>query len=325
MKNERKPTGGMSPVIHSMLDHLAQESVQPEQVNLWPKVRDRLVQKETRSRPKEFFQRKPILLPATIVLLALVGVSVFLFKNVNQVSAQQILDRAVAAQATIDPTQSIEHIRKETINYANIITGNPVSSDYINDSYYDYQNGRIRWVISNTKTGKISDAFSFDGVYTFSADQYWLANPTGDLLPIIRTLENEDGLIKVVRSDANTTAQELYEMSRNSANVELIGEKTWQDGRKVYVLRSPGRGAGVADQSKDPGSSGNSFVDILFFDAKTYHLLEDQQVVVKDGQDYLISSTKTLVDDYLPLDSQVPWDLNDLQGVKFVDGAGITK
>jgi PHD/YefM family antitoxin component YafN of YafNO toxin-antitoxin module len=315
MKNERRQMGSMSPVIHSMLDHLAQESVQLDQVNLWPKVRERLVQKETRSRPKGFYLRKPVLLPAMIVLLALVGVSVILFKNVNQVSAQQILDRAVAVQTPIDPSQSIEHIRKETINYANVLTGNSASSNYIKDSYYDYQNGRIRWVISDAKTGKISDAFSFDGVYTFSADQDWLANPTDDLLPIIRTLENEDGLIQVIRSNANTTAQELYEMSRNSENFELVGEKTWQDGRRVYVLRSPARGAEGADQSK-----GNSFVDILFFDAKTYRLLEDQQVIVKDGQDYLISSTIILIDDYLPLDSQIPWDLNDLQGVKFVDG-----
>ena len=58
MKNEQRQTGGMSPVIHSMLDHLAQEFVQPDQVNLWPKVRERLVQKETRSRPKEFFSEK---------------------------------------------------------------------------------------------------------------------------------------------------------------------------------------------------------------------------------------------------------------------------
>ncbi|NLI08650.1 MAG: hypothetical protein GX457_16420 [Thermotogaceae bacterium] len=316
MKNERRQTGGMNPVIPSILDHLAEESVQPDHVNLWPKVREGLVQKETRSRPKKFFLRKQVFSPAMIVLLALVGVSVFLFKNVNQVSAKQILDRAVAAQATIDPSQSIEHFRKETVNYANVLTGNSASSSYINDSYYDYQNGRVRWVISDAKTGKISDAFSFDGVYTFSADQDWLANPTGDLLPIIRTLENEDGLIQVIRSNANKTAQELYEMSRNSANFELVGEKTWQDGRKVYVLRSTVRGAGVDGQSK-----GNSFVDILFFDAKTYRLLEDQQVIVKDGQDYLISSTKILIDDYLPLDSQIPWDLNDLQGVKFVDGA----
>ena len=125
----------------------------------------------------------------------------------------------------------------------------------------------------------------------------------------------------MVRSNANTTAQKLYEMSRNSANVELVGEKTWHDGRKVYVLRSQVRGAGVAGKSKDRASSGNSFVNILFFDVKTYRLLEDQQVMVKDGQDYLISSTKFLLNEYLPLDSQVPWDLNDLQGVKFVDGA----
>lgn len=316
MKSEREPKSSTNSILYSILDHLAEKYVKPEQVNLWPSVQKRLEKRAPRVDYNVFFLKKSIVIPALILSLILVGLSGLFFNNVTSVSAQKILERAVAVQSTTDPSLGIHHTQKESIVYPYTADGNSSPIKYIIDNYYDVRNGRIRWVYTDAETGRIMDAFAFDGTYTYSADQSWLANPSGNLLPIIRTLENEDSLITIIRSGANTTAQQWYEIQRNSANFELVGKKNWQDGdgRKVYVLRSK--------ILKDESAGSLSY--ILIFDAQTYQLLEQQEIIKNDGHEYLSSTTKYLTDEILPFDSQVPWDLSDLQGVKFIDGSGVT-
>jgi hypothetical protein len=306
----------MDSTLYSILDHLSEKYIKSEKINLWPSVREQLDKQTSQVDHQAFFLKKNFLLPAFVLGLILIGFGVFLFDNVKPVSAQQILERAVAVQAATDPSLGIHHTQKESTVYLYPTEGKSSPINYIIDSYYDVKNGRIRWVSTNPETGKIIDAFAFDGTYTFSADQSWLANPSGNLLPIIRTLENEDSLIMVIRGGANTTAQQWYEIQRNSGDFELVGKSNWQDGdgRKVYVLRSK--------MSKD--ESAGSFSYILIFDAQTCQLLEQQEIINKDGHEYLSSATKYLTDEILPFDSQVAWDLSDLQGVKFIDGPGVT-
>ena len=57
----------------------------------------------------------------------------------------------------------------------------------------------------------------------------------------------------------------------------------------------------------------------MVFDAKTYELLESQTTVFKNDKEIVIEKVKFLVDETLPAETQVAWDLSNLQGVTFVD------
>ena len=290
-------------------------------------------------RKASFFSSPAVYFPALIAALVLVALGAFLFHNVSRVSAQEILEKAVKAQSVDGPIVGIQHTRTETVSYPDITAGDTASYSYIYDSYYDYQVGRIRWVIMNGDGSKVIDVFSFDGTYTYSADQDWIANPDGDVMPVIRTIEREDALIDIVRDDANWSAEQVFQMNRNAAGVELMGEETWKDGRKVYVLRSLSRSEASAskqladnpdafstqDGKGEPGqSSGSDFYTYLVFDARTYTLLATRKVIIQNGQELISSVTTSLIDELLPADSQVPWDLSDLAGIQIVDGPATT-
>jgi len=55
------------------------------------------------------------------------------------------------------------------------------------------------------------------------------------------------------------------------------------------------------------------------FNAKTYQMLELQTTIHKGDQDILVSSVRYLVNEILPADSPIQWDLSDLKGVVFTD------
>jgi hypothetical protein len=57
----------------------------------------------------------------------------------------------------------------------------------------------------------------------------------------------------------------------------------------------------------------------MIFDAETYSLLETRITVQKDGKDILLYAAYTRVDEILPEDSKIAWDLSDIQNITIVD------
>ena len=57
----------------------------------------------------------------------------------------------------------------------------------------------------------------------------------------------------------------------------------------------------------------------FYFDVDTYQLLGNRVTMEKDGNQAVISSQRILLDEILPADSSIVWDLGDLQGLNIVD------
>jgi hypothetical protein len=57
----------------------------------------------------------------------------------------------------------------------------------------------------------------------------------------------------------------------------------------------------------------------MYFDAETYKQLGYRMTMEKDGKEILLGSQKILVDEILPADTPVAWDLSDVQGITLVD------
>jgi hypothetical protein len=57
----------------------------------------------------------------------------------------------------------------------------------------------------------------------------------------------------------------------------------------------------------------------FYFDVDTYQLLGNRVTIEKDGKEVLVSSQRTLLDEILPAESNIAWDLSDLQGINVVD------
>lgn len=320
MSDKAKQRYDMNPTIHSILDNLAEKSVPVGNADLWPVIQKRLEKRLPGGRQKNLFPKRVSFIPAAAVVLALVFIGIYLSSHVTPVSAQQILERATAIQELNQSKQGIGHYRTESIYYPNAVDGDLTSVRSINDSFYDYEKGNIRWVISDPITGKVRDAYSYDGTYTLSADQMWLANPSGDLLPVIRTDEPNDYLASIVRDGGKVGPKQLFLMNLDQPNVEMVGVETMPDGSKAYVLRSKGiRKSDAAGQvNKEP----ENIYGLMFFDTQTYQLLESREMMKKGDQEILLASNVYLIDELLPAGSQVPWDMSDLKGIIIVDDLG---
>jgi hypothetical protein len=57
----------------------------------------------------------------------------------------------------------------------------------------------------------------------------------------------------------------------------------------------------------------------FYFDVDTYQLLGSRVTTEKDGKEVVISTQKTLLDEILPANSNIAWDLSDLQGINIVE------
>jgi hypothetical protein len=94
--------------------------------------------------------------------------------------------------------------------------------------------------------------------------------------------------------------------------VELVGKETWDNGHTVYVLQSQQEVKSFAEN--DPMG-----LVTLYFDVDTYQLMGSSSSIEKDGKEVLISRQQVLLDEVLPADSHVAWDLSDLQGINIID------
>lgn len=316
MKDNNKPTGSKNPAIQSMLEHLAKETILPEKVDLWPAVRANLATSKTLSQPKELLMNKKFTFTALAAVLVLAIMAVFLANNVTTVSAQQILDRAYEAQ-TQTTNQGIAHFRNEV--YSNL-EGKPDGQGMpsIIESYFDPATGNFRVVITDKQTGKLQTVYAFDGSNAYTMEDVKFSQNS---LTVYRTPQNRPSLQGSTFSDRingtsnaalDAKAKNMFDRMRQNPHVELVGKETWENGHTVYVLRSQQEVKSFA--KNDPMG-----LVTLYFDVHTYQLMGSSSSIENDGKEILISRQQILLDEVLPADSHIAWDLSDVQGVNIVD------
>ncbi len=254
---------------------------------------------------------------ATVVVVALVAV--FMTQNVAPVSAQQILDRASAAQSAVKSAQGINHIRIESYYTLHALEENSTGIKTIVDSYLDYQTGNMRNVTTNADTGKVVDAFAYDGVNTYST-QGPLDSTATEPLTIYRSPQSREKVMANLYSGGEATVdfEQLFAELRSDPQVTVEGKQTWSDGRSVYVLSTQQVGKLLTDPNTVQTKR-------MFFDANTYRLLEEQVTFQQAGKEIVVADVHYLANEILPVNSPVAWDLSDMQGVNIVDDTNRTQ
>jgi len=257
---------------------------------------------------------------AGVVVLAILAV--FVTRNVTpaSASAQQILERASEVQSQPSAAQGIRHIRSEA--YDNLEgKSDGQGEDTIVESYSDPANGNFRVVITDKKTGNLLVVFAFDGSNAYNTEGSKSGQPGAELLMVYRSPQNRPSVIGTTfadrisgRSNAalDAEAKSMFDRMRQDPHVELIGKETWDNGHTVYVLRSQQEVKSFA--KNDPMG-----LVTLYFDVHTYQLMGSSSSIEKDGKEILISRQQILLDETLPADSNIAWDLSDLQGINIVD------
>jgi hypothetical protein len=316
MKNKDKPMGNTNPIIQSMLEHLAKETILPENVDLWPAVRANLAASKTLLQTKEHSMNRRFVFSALAAVLVLSVVVVAIANSVTTVSAKEILDLAYQAQTQTAATQGIEHIRTEI--YGNLEAQSEGQGLYTTtDKYLDLQSDKFRRIIIDNQTGGLIDVVAYDGSNAYSSESTKGAPQSAAPLTIYRTPQNPPttGIGTLGNGNSGLDTKALFDKMRSDPQVQLAGKETWEDGRTVYVLRSeqPVRVL-MANEAQSP----NGIVDV-YFDVDTYELVGNRVTIQKDGKELLIGSQRILVDEILPEGSSVAWDLSDLQGVNIVD------
>ena len=322
MKDNDKPTGNKNPAIQSMLEHLAKETILPEKVNLWPAVRANLAASKTLWKSKELLMNKKFTFTALAAVLVLSITVVFLANNVTTVSAEEILDRASQTQTQTMTNQGIRHVRIEA--YDNLEgKSDGQGGNTIVESYSDPASGNFRVVITDKKTGDLLVVLAFDGSNAYNTEGSKSGQPGAALLTVYRSPQGRPSLIGTTFADhingesnaaLDAEAKSMFGRMRQNPHVELVGKETWDNGHTVYALRSQQEVRSYAEN--DPMG-----LVTLYFDVKTYQLLGSRASIEKDGKEVLISRQQILLDEILPADSQIAWDLSDLQGIDAHDAA----
>jgi hypothetical protein len=326
--------------VRSMLQRRAVHAVPPAEA--WNRLEARLTEAEQLSPKKEawFTSKAPdvkhasnlykkfggVLMNKRSIFSAVAGavvlaiLAVFVARNVTPASAQQILERAYKAQTQTAPAQGIEHIRNE--GYSNL-EGKPEGQglDSIIESYSDPASGKYRVVITDAQTGMLQAVYAFDGSNAYAMEGVKSAQNS---LTVYRVPQNRPSLQGTTFSDRingklnaglDAQAKNMFDGMRQDPHVELLGQEAWDNGRTVYVLRS---------QQVVKWQDGNEVAQpmglvTLYFDVKTYQLLGSRVTVEKDGKEIVISRQQIVLDETLPADSPIAWDLSDVQGVNIVD------
>ena len=155
---------------------------------------------------------------------------------------------------------------------------------------------------------------AYNGAYTYSQDY----NTSGDSnvpLTIYRTPQGQVADLKPGDLGDGLNEKELFDQMRNNPNVQLLGKENWDNGHTVYVLQSQQQVKVLVDgQTEHPTGLVTSY-----FDVDTYKQLGYRMTMEKDGQEILLGSRKTLVDEILPAGTSVAWGLSDLSGITIVD------
>ena len=260
---------------------------------------------------------KRTILTAGAAVLAIALVAILTFNSVTPVSASEILDRAYQTESQPAPGQGIEHIRTES--YENLeARAEDQGTSTTFESYFDLGTGKFRMTDTDTKTGKVFYLSAHDGSNLYSQDGGKSPERVQVPLTVYRTPQDGSNMANQMprRNNANADLKDTFERMRNDPNVQFVGEETWEDGRKVYVLRSQQEIKALV--SGDTKERPLGFVSV-YFEVGTYKLAGSRVTLPMDGKEVLISSQRVLVNEILPAGSSVAWDLSDLQGLHIVD------
>jgi hypothetical protein len=276
---------------------------------------------------------------AGVIMLS--ALAVLLAQTVTPVSARQILDRAYQAQSMQNQGEGIHHTRVETYHNICALPEDQGESTVI-ESYLDLQAGYFRTVITEAQTGNALDVFAFDGSHIYSGHRlvpgeakdpqqgseprpkrFVCEQPFGTgtdaSLTVYRGAQNNVAAVNVPANEEAQTHEEIFRQMQDDPNAELLGEETWIDGRKVYVLRSWQPVKALVDGNMDGSKELPLGWVTSYFDVETYRLVESRAAIERDGEEILVYSYRALVDEILPSRSDVPWDLSDLGGITIVD------
>ncbi len=256
---------------------------------------------------------------AGVLLLALA--SVMLLTNAAPASAQEIIERAYAAQQAADELQGIRHTRRQIYqnSLAKPVNGPLTESRTIVEDYSDPQTGKYRTVVTDAATGQVVDAWAFDGTNLYSAERPAAGEP-GGVRTIYRTPQ-ANGTQEWVKSQAvpgKVDQEALFEEARQDPTAKLRRNETWSGGREVFVLtleRTKVAGPAMVppDKAQLPSTS------ILYFDVKTYQLVGQELALEQEGKETIVYSYRQLLDETLPAGTPVVWNLSDLKGIAIVD------
>ncbi len=267
--------------------------------------------------------RKGFAFAALAAVLTLATLGILSWRTATPVSAQEILDRAYAAQTATEKIQGIQHTRTESFQNWQAATGGQGKSikptRNIIDGYTDSQTRRYRTVLSDVATGKVMDAWGFDGTYLYSSRPPDVGASDGPMTIYRSPVDPRSMQIPDLWPDGTPVDyKSIFEAARQNPTTTFVGQETWPDGRQVYVLRSQPVNKSQPDNER-PGLKPTDTVSTLYFDVKTYQMLESRGTVQRDGKEVVVTDQRMLVNEILPETASVAWDMTDLKGVNVVD------
>ncbi|HEX7555625.1 MAG TPA: hypothetical protein VF338_03295 [Leptolinea sp.] len=268
-------------------------------------------------RSSKFFERLWNVMKPQLKYSALTGVAMLLVvvivmvNNVTTVSAQQILDRASAAQSAVSG-QGIWHTRYEVYENPGAVTGKEVGETTFFDNTYHLTASKYRMVTEDAQ-GNIRNLYSTDGDYYYSTN----GPASGSPVMVYRTPNTHDPLVEKPKVDLDATTTAMYDQFNNNPLVKVEGKVDQPNGRQAYVLvKQNEQVQKIADGQDKKTSTGTTK---MIFDAKTYSLLEIRITLLKNGKDIILFDLKSRIDEVLPVDSKIAWDFSDLKGIKIAD------
>lgn len=330
-QNELAQRAATQSRVRATLHHQA-AAAQPS-ASAWHKLAPRLQS----STPHAYsvygaiFMRKPLLIGAAVAVLVLALLGVWMTQNATPVSAQEILNRSAQTQQTAQTQQGIRHT--QTKIYLNPyafppskqVPGEPRTT--LIDSYNDPQTGLYRSVSRNADTNQITDVNGFDGL-----NLYTPARQDGvDVVTTLYRTPQADGVPEMIKNQQmvgsgdgvkegtalDMSDQQLFEKMRVTPSTTAVTREQWENGRKVYVLHMT---VTVEDESKLSGAKIQlAMPSALYFDAETYAVLGQAKYIDRDGKSELFYSSRIMLDETLPADTTIVWDMSDLTDITLVD------
>ncbi|MEM7343379.1 MAG: zf-HC2 domain-containing protein [Chloroflexota bacterium] len=286
---------------------------------------------------------------ATITAVTLLLMTIFLLPDTTPiVSAQEVMERSAAAQATPSTIQGILHTKSE--GFFDMTAIHPEGSEattlipkrIIYEDFIDLTSGNYRSVMQAAETGQIMNIFGQDNTYIYFGHRQ-VATETLTLYRSIIPPDQQQGWQPFIPEPFELDSQTLFEQARQSPDVEYVGQEPWIDGRTVHVLRfkplfeisAEGATGSVATITVfEPGDEGNlanhdipqmtaieipPIISTMYYDAETFELLETRETIEQNGEEVLVGYHRQLLNELLSPETAIAWDYSDLAEITVVD------
>lgn len=256
-----------------------------------------------------------------IISFAILTMMLILIKDrLPLISARKILEKASIAQEETEYFQGIWHVRIEYYQNPRAFIDR-AGSTTITDSYFDYQNGYYR-MINEDPAGNLLNARAYDGHYFYNSTQ--TGNEPLELpLTIYREPDEQKEQMPLYQSgethklafDPTANDKAIFQQFINSSDIEILEINTRSGGKKAFTL------AGyfyeeqtLANNTRQQNQSGSMK---LVIDGGTYHILASELTTRKNDEDIIVYAMRYLINETLPQNSSIYWDLSDLPGVTY--------